>query len=52
MTDALIVAALGAVFNAGVIWGSLRAWTGRIENAEKSANRAHQRIDNLRNHAT
>lgn len=51
MTEAIIVAILGAMFNTGVMWGTLKALIWRIENAEKVAHAAHNRIDNLRDAA-
>lgn len=47
MTEAVAIAILGAVFNAGIIWGTMRAWIGRVERVEKSVDRAHARIDEL-----
>ena len=52
MTDALLVALAGAIFNAGVMWGTLRAIVGRVKRAEESGVRAHDRIDkHLESHA-
>lgn len=55
MTDAILIAALGAVFNAGVMWASLKFILWRQDRTEKEtkavrliAERAHSRIDKLR----
>ena len=47
MTEAIAIAILGAVFNAGVMWGMLRAVLSRVNRAEKSCDRAHKRIDDF-----
>jgi len=45
VSDALIVAILGAAFNAGVVWGTLRGIVGRVRAIEADTARAHSRID-------
>ena len=47
MSEAVIIAIMVAVFNAGVLWGTLRQIIGRMERSERSADRAHSRIDEL-----
>lgn len=47
MTEAVVIAFLGAVFNAGVMWGVLRSVLSRVERAEHAGDRAHRRIDDL-----
>lgn len=49
MSDAVLIAVIGAIFNAGMVWGTIKALLLRIDGAEKSTVRAHQRIDELRN---
>ena len=45
MTDAILIAVLGAVFNAGVIWGTITALNARMLRMEQSLDVAHKRID-------
>lgn len=45
MSDTILTAILGAVFNAGILWGTLKAWTWRIEHAQRTADSAHKRLD-------
>lgn len=47
MSDAIIVAAFGAVFNAGVLWATLRFILWRQDRTDESTRRAHERIDAL-----
>ena len=47
MSDALLVALLGAVFNAGLTVGMVRAWISRTIRNEKETARAHGRIDGI-----
>jgi hypothetical protein len=45
VTDAVIIAILGAVFNAGVIYGTMRGVIWRLKHNEEETARAHVRLD-------
>lgn len=47
ISDGVLVAALGAVFNAGAVWATVKFLTWRLAKVEQSADRAHKRIDEL-----
>ncbi len=54
LSDGVLVAAIGAIFNAGVMWATLKFLTWRISRNEnittdntQSLMRAHQRIDDI-----
>lgn len=47
MSDAVLIAILGAAFNAGVLWGTMTAINSRIARLEHSADRAHDRINSI-----
>lgn len=47
MSDAVLIAILGAAFNAGVLWGTMTAINVRLARNEQSTDRAHERINQL-----
>lgn len=51
ISDGVLVAALGAVFNAGAVWATVKFLLWRLARVEQAAERAHARIDELTAHS-
>lgn len=51
MSDAILIAILGAVFNAGVLWGTMTAINYRLQRNEQRTDQAHERINHIERHA-
>lgn len=47
MSEAILIALLGAVFNAGVLWGTMQAFTYRLKRTEQRADDHEKRLREL-----
>lgn len=47
MSEAVLIALLGAVFNAGVLWGTMQAFRYRLTRVEKRTENNERRLNRV-----